>query len=154
MILSKLRLFPGPKQRGQVLATLRSVLGPTQAERSCLGAHLYEEVGSEAAILFVEEWESESEFREHVRSAIYRRVLAAIDMSQSAPETCYYQVSAVQGLELIEQIRNSPHDECSLQEVRSNNKKTVNTETTEASQAEHKQSPATRVTIKPNEEIT
>jgi len=107
MILSKLRLFPGPKQRGQVLATLRSVLGPTQAERSCLGAHLYEEVGSEAAILFVEEWESESEFREHVRSELYRRVLAAVDLSKSAPEVRFYHVSNVQGLELVQQIRDS-----------------------------------------------
>ena len=107
MILSKLRLFPAPEQRRQILATLRSVQGPTQAEPSCSAAQVYEEDGPAAAILYVEEWESESEFREHVRSELYRRILAAIDLSKSAPEVRFYHVSKVQDLELVQQIRDS-----------------------------------------------
>jgi quinol monooxygenase YgiN len=107
VILSKFRLFPAPQQRRQVLATLRSVQGPTQAEPSCSAAQVYEEDGPEQAILYVEEWGSESEFRDHVRSALYRRILAAIDLSKSAPEISFYNVSTVQGLELVQQIRES-----------------------------------------------
>ena len=107
MILSKIRLFPAPEQRRQTLAALRSVQGPTQAEPSCSEAQVYEEDGPGAAILYVEEWESESEFRDHVRSELYRRVLAAIDLSKSAPEVCFYHVSNVQGLELVQEIRES-----------------------------------------------
>ena len=68
---------------------------------------MYEEDGPEAAILYVEEWNSESEFRDHVRSELYRRILAAIDLSKSAPEVCIYNVSNVQGLELVQEIRES-----------------------------------------------
>jgi len=107
VILSKFRLFPAPEKRRQVLAALRSVQGPTQAEPSCSAAQVYEEDSPEAAILYVEEWNSESEFRDHVRSELYRRVLAAIDLSKSAPEVCIYNVSNVQGLELVQQIRES-----------------------------------------------
>ena len=110
MILSKLRLFPAPEKRRQVLAALRSVQGPTQAEPSCAAAQVYEEDGPEAAVLYVEEWNSESEFPDHLRSELYRRVLAAIDLSKSAPEVCFYTVSDVQGLELVQQIRD-PSDE-------------------------------------------
>jgi quinol monooxygenase YgiN len=107
VILSKLRLFPAPEQRRETLATLRSVQGPTQAEPSCSASQVYEEDGPEAAILYVEEWKSESEFQDHVRSSLYRRILAAIDLSKSAPEIGIYQISNVQGLELIQQIRES-----------------------------------------------
>jgi len=107
VILSKLRLFPAPQDRRQVLAALRSVLGPTQAEPSCSAAQVYEEDGPDAAILYVEEWSSESEFRDHLRSELYRRILAAIDLSKSVPEVCFYNVSTVQGLELVQQIRES-----------------------------------------------
>ena len=107
MILSRLRLFPTPEKRRQVLAALRSVQGPTQAEPSCSASQVYEEDGPESAVLYVEEWESESEFRDHVRSELYRRVLAAIDLSKSAPEVCFYTVSNVQGLELVQEIRES-----------------------------------------------
>jgi len=107
VILSKFRLFPAPEKRRQVLAALRSVQGPTQAEPSCSASQVYEEDGPDSAILYVEEWDSESEFRDHVRSELYRRVLAAIDLSKSAPEFGIYQVSNVQGLELIQQMRES-----------------------------------------------
>ena len=105
MILTKLRLFPAPEQRRQILAVLRSVQGPTQAEPSCSAAQVYEEDGPGAAILYVEEWESESEFREHVRSELYRRILAAVDLSKSAPEVRFHHVSRTQGLDLVEQVR-------------------------------------------------
>jgi quinol monooxygenase YgiN len=105
VILSKLRLFPATEQRQQLLAALRSVLGPTQAKPSCLAAQVYEEDGYPTAVLYLEEWDSEPEFRAHVRSELYRRVLASIDLSKSVPELCFYQVSARQGLELVQQIR-------------------------------------------------
>ena len=107
MILSKFRLFPATEKRRQVLAALRSVQGPTQAEPSCSASQVYEEDGPAQAILYVEEWKSESEFRDHVRSNLYRRILAAIDLSKSSPEVCFYTVSSVQGLELVQQIRES-----------------------------------------------
>jgi quinol monooxygenase YgiN len=107
VILSKVRLFPAPEKRRQTLAVLRSVQGPTQAEPSCSASQVYEEDTPEAAILYVEEWKSESEFRDHVRSDLYRRILAAIDLSKCAPEVCIYNVSDVQGLELVQQIRES-----------------------------------------------
>ena len=106
MILSTIRLFPSPEQRRQILAALRSVQGPTQAEPSCSASQVYEEDGPEQAILYVEEWKSESEFRDHVRSNLYRRILAAIDLSRSAPEVSFYHVSKVQGLELVQEIRD------------------------------------------------
>jgi quinol monooxygenase YgiN len=105
VILSKLRLFPAAEDRHQLLAALRSVLGSTQAKSSCLAAQVYEEDGYPAAILYLEEWESEPDFRAHVRSDLYRRVLAAIDLSKSLPELSFYHVSASQGLELVQQIR-------------------------------------------------
>ena len=96
-----------PERRRETLATLRSVQGPTQAEPSCSASQVYEEDGPEQAILYVEEWKSESEFRDHVRSDLYRRILAAIDLSRSAPEVRFYDVSTVQGLELVQQMRES-----------------------------------------------
>jgi quinol monooxygenase YgiN len=123
MIISKLRLFPAPEHRHQVLELLRSVQGPTQDKPCCLAVQVYEEDGCTGAILYTEEWDSESEFCDHLRSDLYRRVLAAVDISNSAPELCFYRVSATQGLELVDQIRNSPRRTGAAEEVWSNQKK-------------------------------
>jgi quinol monooxygenase YgiN len=107
VILAKFRLFPPVEQRSQVLETLRSVQGPTQVKPSCLAVQVYQEEGPDAAILYLEEWDSEPEFCEHVKSELYRRVLAAIDVSKAAPELGFYRVSDVEGLELLQRIRGS-----------------------------------------------
>jgi quinol monooxygenase YgiN len=107
VLISKLRLFPSAEQRQQVLATLRSVQGPTQVKPHCLASQVYEESSQMESVLYLEEWASEPEFREHVRSELYRRILAAIDLSSTPPELCFYQISAVQGLDLVEQIREA-----------------------------------------------
>jgi quinol monooxygenase YgiN len=119
MIVSKLRLFPSPEQRHQVLELLRSVQGPTQVKPGCLAVQIYEEDGCDGAILYTEEWDSEPEFSNHVRSELYRRVLATIDISKSAPELCFYRVSTAQGLELVDQLRNSPRSTGAVEEVQS-----------------------------------
>jgi quinol monooxygenase YgiN len=119
MIVSKLRLFPSPEQRHQVLELLRSVQGPTRVKPCCLASHVYEEEGCDGAILYTEEWDSEPGFYDHVRSELYRRILAAIDISKSAPELCFYRVSTAQGLELVDQLRNSPRSTGAAEEIRS-----------------------------------
>jgi len=122
MIILKLRLFPPPERRPQVLELLRSVLGPTQVKPCCLTAQVYVEEGHNDTILYTEEWDSEAEFCEHMRSELYRRILAAMDISKSAPELCFYRVSTAQGLELVYQIRNSPRSTGAVEEVRSTQK--------------------------------
>ena len=119
MIILKLRLFPPPERRRQVLELLRSVQGPTQVKPCCLTAQVYVEEGHNDTILYTEEWDSDAEFCEHMRSELYRRVLAAMDISKSAPELRFYKVSTAQGLELVSQIRNSPRSTGAVEEVRS-----------------------------------
>jgi len=120
MIVSKLRLFPAPEHRHQVLELLRSVQGPTQDKPCCLAAQVYEEDGHTGTILYTEEWDSEPEFCDHVRSELYRRVLATLDISTLAPELRFYSVSKAQGLELVDQIRNSPRRMDAVEDVQSN----------------------------------
>jgi quinol monooxygenase YgiN len=107
VIVAKFRLFPPLEQRSEVLETLRSVQGPTQVKPSCLAVQLYQEEGPDAAILYIEEWDADPEFCLHVKSELYRRVLAAIDASKEAPELCFYRVSQVEGFELLQKIRGS-----------------------------------------------
>jgi len=75
------------------------------------------EEGHNDTILYTEEWDSDAEFCEHMRSELYRRVLAAMDISKSAPELRFYKVSTAQGLELVDQIRNSPRSTGAGEEI-------------------------------------
>ena len=105
VVISTLRFVPSPKQHPEVLEILRSVLGPTETHPGCLSCHIYEEDGPDQATVLCGHWETEAALEEHIRSDLYRRVLAACELSNRPPEFCFHHVSRTQGMELIQQLR-------------------------------------------------
>lgn len=108
VVITLLRMLPAREQRRHLLGILRSVQGPTQAQPHCLKCRVYEEDGYEEAVLYMEAWDSEEDFKRHVRSDIYRRVLAAVELSRTSPEIAFHQVSTTKGMELVEELRREP----------------------------------------------
>jgi quinol monooxygenase YgiN len=107
MIISTLRIAPISKQHLQALEILRSVQGPTLAQPGCVACDIYVESGLDRTILFCEQWECEAALYQHIGSDLYRRILAAIELSKTRPEICFHRVSTTQGMELVEQLRCS-----------------------------------------------
>lgn len=107
MVISLLRLFPVREQRRQLLALLRSLQGPTQAQPHCRTCRLYEEDGADEALLYLEEWDSKQELERHVRSAAYRRLLEAMDLSRACPELSFHLVTETHGMELVQSLRGA-----------------------------------------------
>jgi len=56
-------------------------------------------------IQYTEQWESEAALETHLRSELYRRILAALELSKHAPEVHFYYTSETKGFELIECMR-------------------------------------------------
>jgi quinol monooxygenase YgiN len=106
MVVGTLRILPLPNRRPEVLEILRSIQGPILAQPGCTACHIYEEEGPEPAVAFVERWESREALEAHLRSEMYRRVLGALELSGGRPDICFEEVSASEGMELIERSRN------------------------------------------------
>jgi quinol monooxygenase YgiN len=106
MIVGTVRLLPAPVRRAEILEVFRAVQGPVRAQPGCTACHIYEERGSDEAVVFVEMWETQAALEAHLRSDAYRRVLGAIELSGGPPEVRFDHVSATEGMELIERSRN------------------------------------------------
>ena len=106
MVVGTLRIPLSADRRAQVLEVLRSIQGPVLAQPGCTGCHIYEEQSPEEAVVLVERWESEAALEAHIRSESYRRILGAIELSGGPPEVRFEHVSASEGMELIERLRN------------------------------------------------
>ncbi len=105
VVFSIIKLFPAPKHRGQVVELLRSVQDLAQPSPGCVGTWLSEEDYVKNHIRYAEQWESEEALHEHIRSELYRRVLAAMELSKQEPDIKFYYCSQTKGLELIESAR-------------------------------------------------
>jgi quinol monooxygenase YgiN len=105
VVVSTLRLFPSREQHRNVLGVLRSVQGPIQAKPHCLTCRIFEEDDGEEAVLYIERWDSEQELERHIRSDVYRRILAAVELSRLPPEVSFHFVKETRGMDLIEALR-------------------------------------------------
>jgi quinol monooxygenase YgiN len=89
-----------------VLEILRSVQGPVRTQSGCTACDILDEQGPEAAIVLFERWDCPEALEAHLRSETYRRILGAIELSGGKPEVRFEHVSASEGLELVERLRN------------------------------------------------
>ena len=106
MIIGTVRILPPPDRHDAVLELLRSVQGPVRAQPGCAACDVLDEQGSDRAIVLLERWTSKEAFEDHLRSEAYRRVIAAVELSGSRPDISFEHVEAVEGLELVERLRN------------------------------------------------
>jgi len=105
VVFSIIRLFPAPKDRAQVIEVLRSVQDLVRPSPGCIGCWVSEEDYLHNHIRYAEQWESEDALQEHIRSDLYLRVLAALELSRQQPDVKFYYSSETKGLELIEAAR-------------------------------------------------
>jgi len=106
MIIGTVRIQPRPDRRDAVVEVLRSVQGPVRAQPGCLACDVFEEQGPEPSVVLLERWENDDALAAHLRSESYRRILGAVEMAGSQPDIRFERVSASEGLELVERVRN------------------------------------------------
>lgn len=106
MIIGTVRILPPPDRRAAIIELLRSVQGPVRAQPGCAAFDILDEQDAEPAIVLFERWDSQGALEEHLRSDAYRRVIAAIELSGRPPNISFEHVESVEGLELVERLRN------------------------------------------------
>jgi quinol monooxygenase YgiN len=116
MVFAIMRLFPSSKHRAQLLEILQSVQHLTVGRSGCLGCWLSGDHLRHNDICYAEQWAEEDDLYAHMRSDLYRRVLAAIELSRKSPEVNFHFVTVTKGMELIEALRGQS-DSASISET-------------------------------------
>jgi quinol monooxygenase YgiN len=105
VVFSIIKLFPPAKKHSQVVEIMRSVQDLTRPQPGCSGCWLSDDDSLDNHICYAEQWDSEEAMHAHIRSGVYRRVLAAMEISKQPPEVRFCYVKEEKGLELIEELR-------------------------------------------------
>ena len=106
MIIATTRVMPLPRHRTDVIELFHSVQEPMRAQPGCISCDIYEEEGAEAAVILVGRWFPQEALETHLRSEMYRCILGAMELSGDPPAVRFERVTAIDGLELVERIRN------------------------------------------------
>jgi quinol monooxygenase YgiN len=105
MIACTVRLFVSENDRRQVIASLTPLIGWTRVQPGCRACYLLADIEEPRAVVLMEEWDTQDNLDRHLCSKDYRRVLAAIELSQEAPEIRFGNVEPTGGIEVIDAAR-------------------------------------------------
>lgn len=105
MITATLRINASEAKKAEIIRLLRSLIEPTRVETGCLGCRLYQEVNDGNALSWVEEWKTQQNLEQHLKSAQYAKILAALEMSDAQPEVRFDTVAETHGIQLIAEAR-------------------------------------------------
>ena len=85
MIACTVRLFVSETDSRRVMASLTPIIGWTRVQPGCRACYLLTDTEAPRTLILWEEWDTQEDLDRHLSSREYRRVLAAIELSQEAP---------------------------------------------------------------------
>ncbi|MEZ4598367.1 MAG: antibiotic biosynthesis monooxygenase [Syntrophotaleaceae bacterium] len=106
MIIAIIKIFPKPGRKQVIIEVLDSVKGPISNDANCLDCAVMVDGNGNGALYFIEQWHTREAFDRHLRSALYNRVLEALEGSLQPPEIKFCEATFLGGLELVEKARN------------------------------------------------
>jgi len=106
MVLALLELMPQMGKRQAMLEVLSFVEEHVRTKPECLGCGVFEATDGIARVLYMEQWRSAKDLHAHLRSALYLKILNAVELSCEEPRISFHEVSQTESMELIRQLRS------------------------------------------------
>jgi quinol monooxygenase YgiN len=107
MIRASIRMLVPLAKHKEVLHILDMVAEKARGEKGCLACHLYRGVEDRRLIHYEQNWETEADMKEHLRSENYRKVLLVMEIALEQPEIRFDRIEDSSGMNTIEAARKT-----------------------------------------------
>jgi quinol monooxygenase YgiN len=105
MIVTTVRVLVPHENQRELAQTVRSLLRSIRRQKGYLGSNLYLDLGDDDAFCLVEEWETQEDLNNHLRSDDFAVLFGAINLLKKASEIEFRVLTPTAGLEVVESAR-------------------------------------------------
>ncbi len=106
MVIATLRIRVPKRKIREVEETLRLLEGPTSVQPGCKFSYYYRDLRNECEFAVIQEWSSQVYLKRYLKSDLYKKLLALIDLSDEQPDLNFYFCESRAGLELVKKVRD------------------------------------------------
>lgn len=100
-----MRVFSNSSNFSEIVEILSSVKGQVEGKAGCLSCLILQEINNENHITYEEKWKTQEQLNNHISSDLYRKILAAMDMSDHSPDVEFNSILDGEGMEIVKAIR-------------------------------------------------
>jgi quinol monooxygenase YgiN len=94
-------------QARAISMALQSLSADTRAARGCTGCSVSTELANGVTLRYVEDWQTEEDLRDHLRSDVFGRVIALVEAAIQPPRVEFMLPQGTRGLDYIAEVRRS-----------------------------------------------
>ena len=105
MIVTTIRMQINPDNRNELVQTFRSLYEPILTESGCLSCRFYYEDGNDEAMMLIEEWQTEVDWKKHLQSREFAVLLGAMSLVKDPRVVELKVLSQMAGIESLKRIR-------------------------------------------------
>ena len=105
MIVTTTRITVSSANRSELFQTIRTLLTPVMNEKGCLSSRFYLDSADSNSAMLVEEWETEQDWDNHLRSKDCAVFLGAVSVLCRPTSVEFKLLSYVAGIEAITAAR-------------------------------------------------
>ena len=105
MMVMMALLAARPEKRGELVHSVRSLLGEIRRQEGCLGCFLGQDVEAETSLLLSSVWDTRDSFDGHLRSDLFGALLGASSLLAAPVEIRFSAAGSAGFTEVIERAR-------------------------------------------------
>jgi quinol monooxygenase YgiN len=95
-------------QTRPITMALHTVAAETRPSRGCIGCSVAADIRSRGIVRYSEEWLTEEDMRERVRSESFSQLFALIEDSAQPPRIEFTLPHRIRGFDFVEEVRGLP----------------------------------------------
>jgi quinol monooxygenase YgiN len=99
-------LVPVGQVRSITIA-LHSLSADTRTLHGCAGSSVSTEIAKDATLRYVEEWQTEDDLRDHLRSEAFGRLIGLVEAATKQPHIEFILPGGTRGLDYAAEVRRS-----------------------------------------------
>jgi len=93
LIVTLIKIKARPEKRKELTQTLNSIVEQVRKENGCLHSGFYQDLENEEDFLVVEEWATQKDSDDHLRSDIFTVILGAGSLMHGPPKVIIHTVN-------------------------------------------------------------
>lgn len=105
VIVTTIRMRTDSDHRKELMQTVGGLFQQKSQDHGCLSRYFYREIGNDDSVLLVEEWESESDWREHLKSTEFAVLLGAMSLLEDPKVVEFKLMSQVGSVDCLKKLR-------------------------------------------------
>jgi quinol monooxygenase YgiN len=88
-----------------ITMALHAVAADTRGVRGCMGCSVSADIGKGGVVRYIEEWQTEDDLRQRLRSDTFTHLVALIEDASQAPRIEFKLAEKTRGLDFVEEVR-------------------------------------------------